>query len=244
MIPESSDVAYSEVDSDRFGVRIARARMNAENLDRVFRFCGDQKIALLIARAKTDDWTAIHGLEQQGSLLMDVLVYYSFDLQKREVPQDLGQIEVRSFRSDDAPQIEQVAASSFKGYFGHYHADPRLDRRKADEGYTSWAVRSCAAKDVADEVLVADRDCEILGFATLRMNSPQEGEGVLFGVAPEAQGLGIYRSFMIAGMQWCKRQNAQKMVVSTQVTNIAVQKVWCRVGFEPSHSYCTFHKWF
>jgi GNAT superfamily N-acetyltransferase len=108
----------------------------------------------------------------------------------------------------------------------------------------SWAVRSCVSKDVANEVLIAERDGRVVGFATLRINSPQEGEGVLFGVAPEAQGLGIYRSFMLSGMQWCRQQGVQRMLVSTQITNIAVQKVWCRVGFEPSHSYYTFHKWF
>ena len=34
------------------------------------------------------------------------------------------------------------------------------------------------------------------------------------------------------------------MVLSTQVTNLAVQKVWSRLGFEPSRSYYTFHLWF
>jgi hypothetical protein len=34
------------------------------------------------------------------------------------------------------------------------------------------------------------------------------------------------------------------MLISTQITNVAVQKVWTRLGFEPSRSYYTFHKWF
>jgi GNAT superfamily N-acetyltransferase len=140
--------------------------------------------------------------------------------------------------------VERVAAGAFQGYYGHYHADPKLDRNKCDEGYVSWAVRSCTLKQVATEVLVAERDNQIVGFATLRLNSPEEGEGVLFGVAPEAQGIGIYRSFMVSGMQWCKEQQVKRMIVSTQVTNVAVQKVWCRVGFEPAYSYYTFHKWF
>ena len=105
-------------------------------------------------------------------------------------------------------------------------------------------MRSCTSKQVATEVLVAERDNRIIGFATLRLNTPEEGEGVLFAVAPEAQGGGIYRSFMVNGMQWCKEQQAKRMVVSTQVTNVAVQKVWCRVGFEPARSYYTFHRWF
>ena len=83
-----------------------------------------------------------------------------------------------------------------------------------------------------------------VGFATLRLNNSDEGEGVLFGVAPKAQGRGIYRSFMVKGMEWCMKKNATHMVVSTQITNTAVQKVWSRVGFEPNNAYYTFHKWF
>ena len=78
----------------------------------------------------------------------------------------------------------------------------------------------------------------------MRLNSPEEGEGVLFGVAPAAQGRGIYRSFMVRGMEWCLAQGTSRMVVSTQITNIAVQKVWTRLGFEPHKSYLTFHRWF
>lgn len=241
---EQSMVAFSEIDSERFGVRIARAYVDSGNLSQVLDFCSAERIDLLIARASTTELATTQKMEQLGFLLMDVLVYYSFDLSKRPVPDDSGKVQIRLLRDEDKAEVQSVAALSFKGYFGHYHADPRLDRRKCDEGYTAWAVRSCISKEVAKEVLIAEREGRVVGFATLRLNSPEEGEGVLFGVAPEAQGLGIYRSFMVKGMQWCKEQGAQRMVVSTQVTNLAVQKVWCRVGFEPSHSYYTFHKWF
>jgi len=137
-----------------------------------------------------------------------------------------------------------VASEAFKGYMGHYHADRRLDSSKCDAGYSSWAERSCTARDAADEVLVAEHGGKVTGFATLRLNSPQEVEGLLFAVAPESQGKGICRSFMVRSLQWCQEQGAKRMVISTQVTNVSMQKVWCRTGFEPSRSYYTFHKWF
>jgi len=207
-------------------------------------FCASEQIHLLMARCATSDLCTAQEMEGLGFLLMDTLVYYSFDLVKRAIPDDSPRVNVRRILPGDETEVERVAAAAFQGYYGHYHADPRLDRSKCDEGYVSWAVRSCTVKQVATEVLVAEHDRKIVGFATLRLNSPEEGEGVLFGVAPEAQGIGIYRSFMVNGMQWCKEQQVKRMVVSTQVTNVAVQKVWCRVGFEPAHSYYTFHKWF
>lgn len=45
-------------------------------------------------------------------------------------------------------------------------------------------------------------------------------------------------------MQWCLDNSMKEMVVSTQITNLAVQKVWVRLGFEPYRFYYTFHKWF
>ncbi|MGC2790407.1 MAG: GNAT family N-acetyltransferase, partial [Candidatus Sulfotelmatobacter sp.] len=111
-------------------------------------------------------------------------------------------------------------------------------------GYVSWAVRSLSSKQVATEVLVAEIDKKIVGFLTLRLNSPEEMEGLLIGVAPEGQGIGVGRSLMVNGLELCKRQQAKRMLISTQVTNVAVQKVWCRVGFEPADSYYTLHKWF
>jgi GNAT superfamily N-acetyltransferase len=244
MVTDRQAVAFSEVDSERFGVRVARAHVERENLPKVLDFCGAEQVSLLIARSSTKDLGVVQTMEGIGFLLMDTLVYYSFDLVKRAIPADSSGAHVRKFVLDDKAQIERVAAEAFQGYYGHYHADTRLDRRKCDEGYVSWAVRSCTSKQVAAEVLVAERDHRIIGFATLRSNSPNECEGVLFGVAPEAQGIGIGRSLILSELGWCKQQQAQRMIISTQVTNVAAQKMWCRVGFEPAHSYYTLHKWF
>jgi len=241
---EREAAVFSQIDSERFGVRVARAHVEAENLSRVLAFCTAEQIDLLIARCATSELGNAQKMEAMGFLLMDTLVYYSFDLEKSSIPDDAPRVHLRRFVPGDETQVAKVATEAFQGYYGHYHADPRLERSKCDEGYVSWAVRSCSSKQVATEVLIAERADRIVGFATLRQNTAEEGEGVLFAVAPEAQGMGIYRSFMIHGMRWCEEKEVKRMVVSTQVTNVAVQKVWCRVGFEPAHSYYTFHKWF
>jgi ribosomal protein S18 acetylase RimI-like enzyme len=237
-------IAFSEIDSQRFGIRVARAQVGGKNLPQIVDFCVAEQIKLLIARCATKDLRTVQEMESRDFLLMDTLVYYSFDLSKRTIPSDATKAHVRKFARRDTAQVETVAGAAFEGYYGHYHADPRLDRRKCDEGYVSWAVRSCTSKQVATEVLVAEIDKKIIGFLTLRLNGPKEMEGLLFGVAPEGQGIGVGRSLMVNGLELCKKRHVKRMLISTQVTNVAVQKVWCRVGFEPSHSYYTLHKWF
>lgn len=242
---ESPAVVISSIESERFGIRVARApQIRASNLQEVLQFCIAGGIELLIARCATADLAAAQGMEAQGFFLTDTLVYYAFDLAKRAIPEDTGKFQLRGLQLADERQIQAVAAAAFKGHMGHYHADPRLDRRKCDEAYASWASRSCLAKEVAEQVFVAERGSQVAGFATLRLNSAEEGEGLLYAVAPESQGLGICHSLMISSLQWCRAQGARRMIISTQVTNIAIQKVWCRTGFEPFHSYYTFHKWF
>jgi GNAT superfamily N-acetyltransferase len=237
-------IALSPIDQERFGIVTARdALVTGESIDSALEFCRDRRVEMLIARCSTDELSVAQRLEEAGARLMDTLVYYTRVLVKGDLPENTCKVPIRPVVAEDAEAVRRVATASFQGYYGHYHADPRLDRRRCDEAYESWAYRSCTSRDVAQEVLVAD-DGEIAGFATLRLNDPAEGEGVLFAVAPRAQGAGIYRAFMTEGMRWCRSQGAKRMVVSTQINNLAVQKVWSRLGFEPARSYYTFHLWF
>lgn len=207
-------------------------------------FCRENHIAFLIARCYALEIRAVQAMEREGFLLMDTLIYYTRNLNKTPIPSDTGTVLIRPIRPGEEEAVKAAAAESFRGYYGHYHSDDKLDSAKCDEAYTSWAIRSCTLHDVADEVLIAEEEGSILGFATLRLNSPDSGEGILFGVIPSAREKSIYKSFMIHGMKWCLSKGATRMTVSTQINNIAVQKVWVRLGFEPEFSYYTFHKWF
>ena len=245
MSSDFPQVYLSTLAEERFGIRTARApQVTLDVLPSVMDYCRANGVVLLIARCLASELEAVQAMEREGFSLMDTLVYYARDLVRTPIPPDTGKIPVRPVQPGEEDAVKIVATASFRGYFGHYHADDRLERAKCDEIYPDWAFRSCVSRDVAHEVLVAELDESIVGFATLRLNTPEEGEGVLFGIAPAAQRRGIYRSFMIRGMEWCLSKGAIRMAVSTQIVNVAVQKVWTRVGFEPSYAYYTFHKWF
>ena len=198
---------------------------------------------LLIVRCPAADLYAAQTLEEQGCRLMDVLVYYARDL-RLPIPEESDGIRIRPANDGEEEPVAEIARAAFAGYFGHYHADRRLDPKKADEVYVSWARRSCLSRDVAAEVLVADDGGLLRGFLTLRRNSAEESEIVLNAVAPAAQRRGIYRALMINALRWSVAEGAARAVVSTQLTNVAVQKAWTRLGFEPHASYLTFHRWF
>ena len=245
MKPNLAQVYLSSIDEDRFGMRTARApSVTMDTFPSVMDFCRTNDVILLIARTLTSELEVVQAMERAGFLLMDTLVYYARYVTEEPIPSDPGQVPVRPVRPGEDEAVRLVAAESFRGYYGHYHADERLDRTRCDEVYTSWAFCSCVSREVADEVLVADLDGSVVGFVTLRLNTPEEGEALVGGIAPSAQRRGVYQSFIINGMQWCRAKGATRMIVSTQITNIAVQKVWARLGFEFDHAYYTLHKWF
>jgi len=239
-----STLALSPLEEERFGVRTVRVNeLVAADLSEVLAFCRSHAVRMLIARCRAEDLGAAQACEEAGGRLMDTLVYYGLDLARQSGSVLETTAAIRLARAEEADELCAIAASAFQGYRGHYHADPRLDPAACDAAYTSWVRRSLLDRSVADAVFACLVDGRVAGFATMRRNSPEEGEGVLFGVAPWAQGRGIYRDLIRRGVRWCQAEGCARMVVSTQVTNVAVQKVWVRQGFEPTHAHYTFHLW-
>ena len=235
----------SAIDTERFGITIARTQVSSsDNLHDAIRFCEENDVSMLIARCPVDETQIAQDMEAEGFRIMDTLVYYSRDLEGMFPTEVTGDIAIRTMRDGEEKQLQDVAARAFRGYYGHYHADRKLQKERCDEGYVSWVKRSSCDRDDNHDILVAVSEGRVVGFATVRLNSRVEGEGVIFGVDLGYQGKGIYRSFIIKAMQWCRESGAKRMIVSTQINNIAVQKVWSRVGFEPVRAYYTFHKWF
>lgn len=238
-------VSLSAIDTEHFGVRVARtSHLTLDTLPDINCFCEKEAVVLLIARCSVAQLELLQNLLRAGFELMDTLVYYVHDLAR--IPQRITRedVHVRSIVPGEENQVKALAADIFRGYQGHYQADKKLNPFQCEQIYQSWAYRACMFRDVADEVLVADVDGCLQGFITLKMNSSTEAEGGLFGVSTPVRGSGIAPALMCRALDWCRAKDLEKMVISTQIHNIASQKVWVRVGFEPSHAFYTLHKWY
>src|SRR5262249_48104345 len=152
------------------------------------RFCAERSSQLLIVRCPTTSMPTVQAFEDTGARMMDCLVYYQRDLRKNPLTEPDSLDWIRPVAPGEVSAVATVAATAFEGYFGHYHADERLDKSAADETYRDWAVRSCSDPAFANRVYAAWDGDDVVGFATLKKNSDEEGEAVLFGVAPQAQG--------------------------------------------------------
>lgn len=244
----NSNLSVSDLDEQRFGVRTAKGILSSDGqVSELLEFMQNNGCELGIVRVKSEDLALVQRLEDAGARLCDSLLYYRRAVRAEDVfAAQANGYRYRLATPHDAAEIAALARVSFSGYAGHYHADPRLPKEKADAVYYSWAERSCTTPGVADRVFVVvrEQDNEMAAFATIGVDvARREMEGVLFGVSPNHQGHGIYRQLIRNTLGCANADGYERMVVSTQVTNLAVQKVWVREGFEPHSSYYTLHLW-
>jgi hypothetical protein len=238
------EINLSELDKLRFGVTTAKAKITDEDsVDELIQKAKDMSVEFLIVRVPTNSIALAQNMEKKGAIITDTLVFF----QKKKI--ERYQVELPKGYSAssavvaDAESVEQIASESFNGYFGHYHADPRLEKADCDAVYSSWARNSCEKNGLADEVILIKKSDEIAAFATLKKLNDTNYEGVLFGVAPNHQGKSLYLNLMQLSQNWGLDCGLRKLLTSTQITNVTVQKNWCRVGMEPLNSLYTYHLW-
>ena len=235
----------SELDTSLFGVVTARTNLASTGmLPEINAFCKKNHVKLLIARIPCSNIKTIHSMEADGFHLMDTLIYLQNNIDSLISEPTSHGFSIQALDIRRIPDIIQVARESFTGYQGHYHVDPRLDPLLATEVYTSWAERCCTDTLVANYVMTAMVEEKIVGFRAIRLNSSEQAEFVLAGVLPEMRGYGIYRSFVMEGLRWCKAAGVKQVLNSTIVTNKTVLNTCTQLGFQVIKSYHTFHKWF
>lgn len=238
-------IELNELETARFGIvaaRVTDARASMAEIDAAARAKGVQ---MMTTRVDVGDLARVHALEEAGYRLMDTLVYYERDIDGMADPTASPPGELlRPATPADADAVAEVARSAFAGYFGHYHADPRLDHAAADAAYVEWAETSVRNTGPRQPAIVAFQNDRIVGFSTIRMNSDTETEIVLNAVSPDAQRRGLYRRLIEQVIEVGRAANCTRVIVSTQINNYAVQRVWTRLGFSHASSLYTFHKWF
>ncbi len=235
----------SDLDRQRFGHVTARGELvPGEEVERVVERAHYLGAELVILRTSTSDLSCVQAAQRHGALLTDTLVHF----EKRPLDGGGAQLpagfSARRAGTADAAAVEALARRAFRGYGGHYHADPRLARQAADETYASWARRSCLGAPAADAVVVVTAlGGAIVGFATLKTIDADTFSIPLNGVAPEHQGRGLYGELLRLAQRWGIEQSLGRLVISTQVDNLRAQRAWCRLGFLPLRSEYTLHLW-
>jgi ribosomal protein S18 acetylase RimI-like enzyme len=136
--------------------------------------------------------------------------------------------------------VRGIVRASFRDYGNHYTANPLLDRSAALAGYEDWAVRSLVSDP--GNVLVLTDGGEPIGMATLEPGSDGDHlEILLAGLVPAAQGRHLYDGLLDGCERAALARGATRVVISTQVHNVRVQRAWARHGLRPFAAIETVH---
>lgn len=235
-------LSFSQLDSARFGINILRGKFDSIDCKSLANaiFSTNCDIAIIRIPSATSQ---ISQLSKWSLPILhaDTLVYYRCDLTKHcPPPPKNSTISFRKAAEDDVPSLRALIADTFENYTSHYHANSILPRSKILEGYQQWAENHVDHPNTT--LWIAERDGVIVAFAACAEHAETStGEGVLYGVSPNEKGGGIYGDLIRFTQAEFRSRGFQTMLVSTQINNFAVQKVWTREGFHLFQAWDTYH---
>jgi len=237
----------SDLDTQRFGFKIARIEYFHGDLGMIIEDLKNQGIKMVIARTNANDIATLNNLEKLGFEYKDTLLKYRFLL--KNVPQLDWEIEknikIRPALARDVEKLVNIAGEAFKNH-GHYFADNKLDKTKCIELYKDWIKNCCTDKNVADIVFLAEKDFEIMGFLSYKILSENEqkySRTLLGAVKPKFWKQHVYTSLLKKGFMWGSDLNLAYEDHLVSLINIPINQVFNRLGFKMVDSFITLHNW-
>lgn len=237
----------SEVDTARFGFRVARGRLESDEdvSARLISEIHEHQYDIEILRVPAGALQTLRGVAERGMtpIHADTLVYYEVPLRESMFrPRENPVVRYELATMEDGLDVGRVAAEGFALYRNHYHANPLLDRDAILEGYVQWATSSLVRTSDDQVTYIAKTGEQILGFIACRLNRTTDVcEVILNAVAPGCQGRGIYTQGLAYVMSAAYAVGYRRLVISTQVWNYRVQQVWARLGMSLYQAYDTYH---
>ena len=202
----------SELDTERFGFKIAKIHRFDFELSEIIQFLKSKKIKLIITKVCAEDLEMINKLETYNFIIKDIQVTYRYDLKNYHPSFTWRNSDfiLRDIEAKDIYRLEKIAMESFKNY-GHYAADKRLDNYKSNEIYKDWIRRSYEDKTVADKIIVAEHAGAAVGFLSFKIftGDGKYAAGGLGAVASEYRNRDVFRMINVAGLNWGTEINLQ-----------------------------------
>jgi hypothetical protein len=237
----------SEFDTRRFGIRVARLTIgdHARSGPEV-----EREVAAAVRQSRSDvmvaRWPArmtrlaglVAGLGRQV-IAADTLMYWDVsaaDLLRRTSPGD----DVETCVGLAVADLDAVLADSFQDYPSHYSANPAFSPDLVLKGYLEWARRTL--DDRPQDVVTLVRSGRAIGLATcLQGVDDTFVEIELAGLVSAEQGGGRYATLLHGVGLLAQERDIPRVVISTQASNIRVQRAWSRAGFAPFAAFTTVH---
>lgn len=241
---------YSKLESERFDLNIFRGDVLHEiQPEKIKSLIEQNQVDVLIFRIPAENQHLLYQLHQTGYevLVADTLVYYECDLKKRpKTPFRNPDLSFDFAQVSDKNLLDKLTDDIFKEYTNHYFSNPNFGKQDITNGYKEWAISHLsenANPEKDDKILwIIHKNGEPVGFTACKIEQPNHTfNGILNGIASYARRGGIYEDMIRFMCQYFEEKGFEKMRISTQIQNYAVQKVWNRNNFFLTNAYITVH---
>jgi len=240
------NLSFSELESKRFNLKIFRGVLEAIDENKLKNTILQHEADILIFRTdvlQIGQQQLLHNLGFDY-IVADTLSYYTLSLQQTAI-KTLKNANLDFVQATDKHKtiLSDLVSRTFANYTSHYSSNWVLNKDAIREGYKEWA-KNYIHSDINNNRItwLARKNNSFVGFATCSFDKEENiCEGVLYGVCPDASGSGVYNDMIKYTANYFKQEGFEKMRTSTQIQNMAVQKVWVREGFVLSDAYNTYH---
>ncbi len=237
-----NEFSFSASESKAFDLNIYRSKISEMELDFIKSKFLEDSVDVVVSRIDTQLQNKLFPLFQiiPHSYLADTLVYYSCILEqkvKNELPPGL-RIEIAG--EEKRGELESLILRIFKGYQNHYHSNPLFKQVDLAKGYLEWNLPFLIEKDKIC-LIIYDNEVPCAFLTAKIVENESFADIILNGALKEYEGQGKY-SFLIRALKNILiERNILKLIVSTQLTNQRVQRVWTKENFGLEQSFYTFH---
>lgn len=150
------------------------------------------------------------------------------------------QFQLSEVTSTDISSVEHVVDSAFNDYQSHWQFNPRTKDIEMSEAYSEWVVNSIENPSIHVFLMSDTGAAGPIGIAMVQI----EGnvlEIMLAGIVKERQGQALYGRLLTHLTNFGSARGVDQVVISTQASNINVQKAWITQGWVPSMTIHTLH---
>ena len=136
------------------------------------------------------------------------------------LPEPAGDVPIRGYRDSDAAEVVRVNAAAFAAHPEQGAMDlDNLAERMRQEWFDPAGL------------LVAAEDDHLLGFHWTKQHSPDLGEVYVVGIDPAAQGRGLGKQLVIAGLRHLAERGVREVLLYVESDNEPAVRLYSGLGF-------------
>lgn len=229
-----------EWDSEYFGFKVAELApesINATDLQQTLQELKSSGVKLVYWRVNDDDRESSLAAEACGGFFAGCQATYE---QPNTHTRNGLESKVSKFLSKTPDEnLNQLAIQS--GLYSRYNNDKKISKQHFEGLYRTW-IAKCASGELADAVLVAERDGQMAGMVAVKEKGTTNSI-VLIAVEEKFRGSGVGNDLVSSALSFGSEMSCTSHSVVTYKENAAACGLFEKWGYKTQSLLKFYHFW-